>query len=123
MNPPYGREIERWMRKAFESSREGALVVSLVPARTIHGGGTNTPCEARSDICGDVYGSWKLKTRRRFRAPWSFSGHPNAKRSSAVCKDTVRFIEKAMLRTPGSIMLGSRETSSGIKAYATSAGH
>lgn len=34
MNPPYGREIGRWMRKAYESSREGALVVCLVPART-----------------------------------------------------------------------------------------
>lgn len=34
MNPPYGREIGRWMRKAHESSLAGALVVCLVPART-----------------------------------------------------------------------------------------
>lgn len=34
MNPPYGRSIGDWMRKAFESSREGATVVCLVPART-----------------------------------------------------------------------------------------
>jgi phage N-6-adenine-methyltransferase len=34
MNPPYGREIESWMKKALHSSREGALVVCLVPART-----------------------------------------------------------------------------------------
>ena len=34
MNPPYGREIGRWMRKAFESSQAGATVVCLVPART-----------------------------------------------------------------------------------------
>lgn len=34
MNPPYGREIGRWMRKAYESSQAGALVVCLVPART-----------------------------------------------------------------------------------------
>jgi phage N-6-adenine-methyltransferase len=34
VNPPYGREIERWMRKAFESAQEGATVVCLVPART-----------------------------------------------------------------------------------------
>ena len=34
MNPPYGREIARWMRKAYESSRSGATVVCLVPART-----------------------------------------------------------------------------------------
>jgi phage N-6-adenine-methyltransferase len=34
MNPPYGREIGKWMRKAYEESRKGALVVCLVPART-----------------------------------------------------------------------------------------
>ena len=34
MNPPYGREISLWMRKAFESSQNGATVVCLVPART-----------------------------------------------------------------------------------------
>lgn len=34
MNPPYGREIGRWMRKAYESAQAGATVVCLVPART-----------------------------------------------------------------------------------------
>ena len=34
MNPPYGREIGRWVRKAYEESEEGALVVCLLPART-----------------------------------------------------------------------------------------
>jgi site-specific DNA-methyltransferase (adenine-specific) len=34
MNPPYGREIGHWMRKAWESAQAGALVVCLVPART-----------------------------------------------------------------------------------------
>jgi phage N-6-adenine-methyltransferase len=34
MNPPYGREIKAWMRKAFEESIRGATVVCLVPART-----------------------------------------------------------------------------------------
>lgn len=34
MNPPYGRVIGAWMRKAFEESERGALVVCLVPART-----------------------------------------------------------------------------------------
>ena len=34
MNPPYGREIIHWMRKAHESSLQGATVVCLVPART-----------------------------------------------------------------------------------------
>jgi site-specific DNA-methyltransferase (adenine-specific) len=35
MNPPYGRAIAAWMRKAWESSQTTAeLVVYLVPART-----------------------------------------------------------------------------------------
>ena len=34
MNPPYGREIKTWMKKAYESSLDGATVVCLVPART-----------------------------------------------------------------------------------------
>ena len=31
MNPPYGRDIGKWMKKAYES---GATVVCLVPSRT-----------------------------------------------------------------------------------------
>ena len=34
MNPPYGRTIGQWVRKAWESSVEGATVVCLLPART-----------------------------------------------------------------------------------------
>ena len=34
MNPPYGRTIKQWMKKAYESSLNGATVVCLVPART-----------------------------------------------------------------------------------------
>lgn len=34
MNPPYGRQIIHWMRKAYHSSALGATVVCLVPART-----------------------------------------------------------------------------------------
>ena len=34
MNPPYGREIGKWMKKAYESSLKGATVVCLVPSRT-----------------------------------------------------------------------------------------
>lgn len=34
MNPPYGRGIGKWIQKAYESSRAGAIVVCLVPART-----------------------------------------------------------------------------------------
>jgi len=35
MNPPYGRRIKHWVKKAYESARDnGALVVCLLPART-----------------------------------------------------------------------------------------
>lgn len=34
MNPPYGREIGKWMAKAVEEWRKGVTVVCLVPART-----------------------------------------------------------------------------------------
>jgi len=34
MNPPYGRAIKLWMKKAYEESLRGATVVCLVPART-----------------------------------------------------------------------------------------
>lgn len=34
MNPPYGREIIKWMKKAYESYLTGATVVCLVPSRT-----------------------------------------------------------------------------------------
>jgi phage N-6-adenine-methyltransferase len=35
MNPPYGREISLWVRKAYESGLEaGTVVVCLLPART-----------------------------------------------------------------------------------------
>ncbi len=33
-NPPYGRTIGNWVRKAYESSLYGATVVMLLPART-----------------------------------------------------------------------------------------
>ena len=34
MNPPYGREISKWMEKAYEESKRGCTVVCLVPSRT-----------------------------------------------------------------------------------------
>ena len=34
MNPPYGRTIGQWVKKAYTSSLEGAKVVCLLPART-----------------------------------------------------------------------------------------
>ena len=34
MNPPYGRGISNWVRKAYETAETGAVVVCLLPART-----------------------------------------------------------------------------------------
>lgn len=35
MNPPYGRQIGKWVRKAYEESQKNAeIVVCLLPART-----------------------------------------------------------------------------------------
>lgn len=34
MNPPYGRSIGLWVKRAYESSLKGATVVCLLPART-----------------------------------------------------------------------------------------
>lgn len=34
MNPPYGRVIGDWVRKAYEESQKGAIIVALIPART-----------------------------------------------------------------------------------------
>lgn len=33
-NPPYGKEIGKWVQKAYEEAQKGALVVLLIPART-----------------------------------------------------------------------------------------
>lgn len=34
MNPPYGRQIATWVKKAYESAQNGATVVCLLPSRT-----------------------------------------------------------------------------------------
>jgi len=34
MNPPYGREVYAWTKKAAQAARGGALVVGLLPAST-----------------------------------------------------------------------------------------
>ena len=34
MNPPYGTDIKHWLKKAYESSLQGATVVCLIPSRT-----------------------------------------------------------------------------------------
>ena len=34
MNPPYGRQIGKWVKKAYEESKNGSVIVCLLPART-----------------------------------------------------------------------------------------
>lgn len=34
MNPPYGRDIKFWIKKAYEESLKGSTVVALIPSRT-----------------------------------------------------------------------------------------
>lgn len=33
-NPPYGRELPKWVRKCYEESKRASVVVMLIPART-----------------------------------------------------------------------------------------
>lgn len=33
-NPPYGRELPKWVKKCYDESKKGSLVVMLIPART-----------------------------------------------------------------------------------------
>jgi site-specific DNA-methyltransferase (adenine-specific) len=33
-NPPYGRDLPKWARKAYEESQSAELIVLLIPART-----------------------------------------------------------------------------------------
>ena len=60
MNPPYGDQIEIWMRKANEQVELGATVVCLVPARV------DTGWWWDSCICGEIR---FLKGRVKFRTP------------------------------------------------------
>lgn len=34
INPPYGREISKWVKKAYEENKKGVTCVMLIPART-----------------------------------------------------------------------------------------
>ena len=34
VNPPYGRQIGKWVERAYEQSRRGFAVVALLPSRT-----------------------------------------------------------------------------------------
>jgi len=58
MNPPYGREIGRWVKKAWLSSlKENTSVVCLLPART------DTKWFHKYCVHGEI---WFIKGRLRF---------------------------------------------------------
>lgn len=46
-NPPYGRQIGKWMRKAAESNGGGSLYASFPRGRTRHGGTTGLSATPR----------------------------------------------------------------------------
>lgn len=63
MNPPYGREMPKWIKKAFFSAQRGATVVCLLPSRT--------DTAAWHDFC--------MKGEIRFiRGRLKFGGHSNS---------------------------------------------
>ena len=63
MNPPYGRDIKNWVRKAHEEAKNGIVTVGLLPARTdtywFH---------------DYIYGKFEI---RFLRGRINFSGHKN----------------------------------------------
>lgn len=70
MNPPYGRQISKWLDKAYVSAKDnGATVVCLVPART--------ETKWWHDYCvkGEVY---FIKGRLRFGGSTENAPFPNA---------------------------------------------
>ena len=69
MNPPYGREIGKWMRKAYDSWLLGATVVCLVPART------DTAWWHNYAMCGEIR---FLRGRLKFGAGTQSAPFPSA---------------------------------------------
>lgn len=70
-NPPYGREIGKWVRKAFEESTGGYPIVLLIPARTDTSIFTTTSMGRRKfalfvDGCGSQTTRETQPTLRRF---------------------------------------------------------
>jgi len=58
LNPPYGRNVGIWVKKSYEESQNGALVVCLLPART------DTAWFA--DYCMKAGQIWFFRGRLRF---------------------------------------------------------
>ena len=70
MNPPYGREIIKWMEKAYKSAiSKQATVVCLVPART------DTVWWQKYASKGDI---WFIPKRLKFKGGQSSAPFPSA---------------------------------------------
>lgn len=59
LNPPFGKGLREWARKAWEASRSGALVVMLVPSATDMDWWHDYILEADEIrfICGEIVGT------------------------------------------------------------------
>ena len=85
MNPPYGSEISKWLKKANETAQTGATVVCLVPART------DTKwwwkyCQDKNEDCDGAYAAiLGVKREIRFiKGRLKFSGKGSAPFPSAI---------------------------------------
>lgn len=70
MNPPYGREIGHWVKKAYGSAQDGATVVCLLPSRTDTRWWHSYVVQANEvhSICLDGLSLETARTARRFPA-------------------------------------------------------
>lgn len=50
MNPPYGREISKWMKKAYEAAQGGRQLFVSFLREQIRAGGMSTQSNMRSDL-------------------------------------------------------------------------
>lgn len=69
-NPPYGRDISKWVAKAYAETLSGGakLVVLLIPARTDTAYFTTTYTKSTKYVSSaDAYTSTKANAARRFR--------------------------------------------------------
>ena len=75
-NPPYGREIGKWMRKAAESNRGGLLFASFPPAPIRHGGtigSSDTQRRCASSVGGSSSAVRKAVRRSRLQSSFTTS--------------------------------------------------
>lgn len=73
-NPPYGRQIGKWVERGAQAAQNGATVVMLLPARTdtrwFHDYIYNNPLAQIRFVRGRLKFFWGARTRRNSPA-WS----------------------------------------------------